>query len=196
MTQSTLVNHSDTVWDGVVLAGGRSSRMGQDKAHLSWHGQPLFLHMAAVLKEAGAARTMINRIGDGGDWVRDVIPGRGPLSGIHAALAESKAQALVIVPVDMPLLQPEHIQTLVKNFEGDYPVEFTGYSLPLLLPVNDHVRAVVETAIASEDHRDYALWRLVEKLDGLRVKEPEDHERAFANANTPAEWQACQLEEA
>ena len=179
-------------WDGVVLAGGQSSRMGEDKALLEWDGQPLYQHMAGVLNESGAERVMINRQGGHDGWISDLYPGHGPLSGIHTALLHTSASALVVVPVDMPLLSPEHIRELVNCFDGSCPVQFTGYSLPLLVPVNDRVRDIVEKSVTSEDRRNYALWRLMEKLDGLRIKEPEDHERVFANANTPEEWLACQ----
>ncbi len=194
-----LISSSSLLWDSVVLAGGQSSRMGQDKALLQWHGVPLYQHMANILQQAGARRVMVNRFDDprfddNKDWIRDRIPGHGPLSGIHTALYETDADALMIVPVDMPLLQPEHIDRLLSYYDNQRPVEFGGYSLPLLLPVNDNVRIAVEEAITSENRQNYALWRLIERLEGCRIDPPADHEQAFANANTPAEWRACQLQ--
>ncbi len=181
-----------------MLAGGQSSRMGQDKALFEWYGVPLYQHMTNLLTGADARRVMVNRFADNSskgrpDWIQDRIPGHGPLSGIHAVLCETDAEALVIVPVDMPLLRSEHINRLVSHYDKKRPVEFAGYSLPLLLPVNDNVRVAVEEAVSSENRRNYALWRLIERLEGCRIDPPEDHEQAFANANTPEEWQACQL---
>ena len=187
----------DVVWDGLVLAGGQSSRMGQDKALFQWQGLPLYQHMAKQLDRAGARRIWINRFADNTPesktWLRDILPGRGPLSGIHAALEVTEAKALIVVPVDMPLLKPEHLATLIAHSDGIHPVEYNHYSLPMLLPTNKRVCEAVEQAIHSQNHKDYALWRLMEKLNSIRLTEPTDHQLAFANTNTPEEWlHACQ----
>ncbi len=183
------------LWDGVVLAGGRSSRMGQDKALLPWHGQPLYQHMAGILAQANAHKVMVNRKDDGSptsqNWLQDIVPNRGPMSGIHGALVASNADALVIVPVDMPLLTPAHISTLVDHFDGRHGVEFCDYSLPLLLPVTRRVITAVEEAVHSTNPKHYALWRLREKLGTIQLPVPDDHLHAFTNTNTPTEWQAA-----
>ncbi len=183
------------LWDGVVLAGGRSSRMGQDKALLPWHGVPLYQYMGTILAQANAAEVMVSRRNDGSPqgqtWLQDIVPDRGPMSGIHGALVASKAEALVIVPVDMPLLTSTHIMTLVDHFDGRHGVEFYDYSLPLLLPVNRQVISAVEESIYSTNPKHYALWRLREKLGTRQLPVPDDHQQAFANTNTPTEWQAA-----
>ena len=188
---------TSTIWDGVVLAGGQSSRMGQDKALFQWQGLPLYQHMAAVLDWAGARRIWINRFADDTPeseaWLPDILPGRGPLSGLHAALDVTDAVGLIVVPVDMPLLKPEHIVALVAHFDGKHPVGYNHYALPLLLPVNEYVRETVEQAVRSSDHKDYALWRIMKELGSIKLTEPTDHKTAFANTNTPAQWRAaCQ----
>lgn len=181
-----------------MLAGGQSSRMGQDKALLQWQDRSLYQHMATIAEQSGAHRIWISRFADNTPeshtWLRDIIPGRGPISGIHAALHATHAKALIIVPVDMPLLRPGHLAQLGAHFDGSHPVEYNDYSLPLLLPVNKATREAVERAIRSNNRRDYALWRLMEQLGSIRLIQPADHQQAFANTNTPDEWQAaCQF---
>ncbi len=193
-------------WTGLVLASGQSSRMGTNKALLPWGEHTLHEHMKRTLEQAGAGKVLVNLPEEKGGDLVDSYPGRGPLSGIHAALKACRKSCLVavpvlvvpvlvVVPVDMPLLKPEHITRLVEGFyqegKGKHPVQFDGYSLPLLLPVNEESLAAAEQAITSDNRRHYALWRLFEKLGGIALPPPADHQVSFANTNTQEEWQAA-----
>ncbi|MTI12776.1 molybdenum cofactor guanylyltransferase [Sansalvadorimonas verongulae] len=196
LAPSAFQTHPSHPWTGVVLASGQSSRMGEDKALLLWEGKPLYQHMGGKLAQAGAEQVLINR-GDVAACreygrVTDRIPGRGPLSGVHAALSVCKCAGLLVVPVDMPLLRPEHIAHLARHFDGAHPVQYQGYSLPLVLPVDKACVQAVDKAIHSDNRRHYALWRLFETLGGVTLPPPEDHAECFSNTNTPEEWQTCQ----
>ena len=86
---------------GLVLAGGQSRRMGQDKAVMSYHGHPLMKHAATLLKHAGCQQVLISRNQPG--YLNDILPDNGPLGGVHAALSTLNAgDELLVVPVDMP----------------------------------------------------------------------------------------------
>lgn len=92
-------------WIGVVLAGGRSSRMGQDKALLPWRGRPLVAHMQALLRDAGALDVVISGDRPGYAGIADAQPDLGPLGGLASVIDHvADATTLVVVPVDMPLL--------------------------------------------------------------------------------------------
>ncbi len=101
-----------------IIAGGRSSRMGEDKALLLWHGSPLLQHMIAV---AGGITTEVRVSGDPAKYahfatvVPDIFPDSGPLSGIHAALRHTPTQLNLVLAVDMPLIQPSFLQHLVER---------------------------------------------------------------------------------
>jgi molybdenum cofactor guanylyltransferase len=92
---------------GYVLAGGKSSRMGSDKALLELAGKPLVLHATTKLRRVCAEVSVL-----GGDaalerfapLVRDLHPGCGPLGGIEAALGSSKYDWNLVLPVDVPFL--------------------------------------------------------------------------------------------
>ena len=106
---------------GFVLAGGRSSRMGQDKALLVFAGRPLVENALLILRETGLSAVIAgvpaNRSTSTGRFagvgpslasfapiVEDLDAGRGPLGGITTALASTSAQHAVFLPVDLPLL--------------------------------------------------------------------------------------------
>lgn len=102
---------------GFVLAGGRSSRMGVDKALVSLDGRPLLAHALQILRGAGLAASVA-----GGDaaltafapLVQDSRAGLGPLSGICAALSSTSARWAVFIPVDSPLLPASLVGFLLR----------------------------------------------------------------------------------
>ena len=166
--------------------------MGEDKAHLKWDGMPLYQHMMALLDQAGISRVMVSGEGYGRRSVPDELPGRGPLSGIHAALSKlDDGDRLVVVPVDMPLLPAEALATLAGQHQ---PCCFEGYTLPMLLPVTPMLRQWVIECINTQDHRNYSIWRLHKNLQGTTIPLHEHLAAGFCNANTPEDWQQCQVQ--
>lgn len=92
---------------GHVLAGGKSSRMGSDKALLELAGKPLVLHATTKLRRLCAEVGVLGNdaaLGRFGTLVRDLHPGCGPLGGIEAALRSSKYDWNLVLPVDVPFL--------------------------------------------------------------------------------------------
>ena len=166
--------------------------MGENKAFLTWDGIPLYQHMMALLDQAGISRIMVSGEGYGSHSVADELPGRGPLSGIHGALSKlDDGERLLVVPVDMPLLPVAALTILASQ---NQPCCFDGYTLPMLLPVTPLLRQRVTGCIHSQDHRNYSLWRLHRKLQGATIPLPGHFAAAFCNANTPEDWQQCQVQ--
>ena len=92
---------------GFVLAGGRSSRMGHDKALVRLAGQPLVVHALGALREAGLTASITggnSSLSAFAPVVEDSEPGLGPLGGICAALASTSMRWAVFLPLDLPLL--------------------------------------------------------------------------------------------
>jgi molybdopterin-guanine dinucleotide biosynthesis protein A len=92
---------------GYVLAGGRSSRMGTDKALLKLADKPLVEHAVVKLRRICADAHILSAnpaLAGYAPLVGDLHPGCGPMSGIEAALAHSRYDWNVILPVDVPFL--------------------------------------------------------------------------------------------
>ena len=108
----------DRCFRGFVLTGGRSSRMGQDKALLPFRGRTLAAWMAEMVKgicgEVSLVGSQQKHSGLGFPVIEDVFPGSGPLAGIHAALVQSEAQFNLIVGCDMPNLSPDFLNRLLE----------------------------------------------------------------------------------
>jgi molybdopterin-guanine dinucleotide biosynthesis protein A len=106
--------------EGFVLAGGRSTRMGQDKALLSLAGLSLLdlaLDKLRALPLAGTPRIAAARsdLSPHAAVIADLHPGCGPLSGIEAALAASAQPLNVFLPVDLPLLPPPFLLWMLQR---------------------------------------------------------------------------------
>ena len=96
----------DRLWTGVVLAGGKSSRMGRDKALISVEGRTL-LERAVTLLRPHVREILV--IGDPlkystaqGQVVPDLQPGLGPLGGVVTALKQARYVRLLVIACDMP----------------------------------------------------------------------------------------------
>jgi molybdopterin-guanine dinucleotide biosynthesis protein A len=98
---------------GFVLAGGRSSRLGRDKALLSWKGQTLLEHMVHLLGSIADPVQVVGRAP-----LPDRRPGLGPLSGIATGLEASFTDANVFVAVDMPFLTKDLLRFLQSRIEA------------------------------------------------------------------------------
>lgn len=135
---------------GFVLAGGRSSRMGADKALVMLRGQPLVAHALAILRKAGfeaslaGARSSLETFAP---VIEDPEPDRGPLGGICAALASTPARLAVFLPVDLPFVPVSLVSYLVEHaritgaaatltslngFAETFPVVIDRAALPVL----------------------------------------------------------------
>jgi molybdenum cofactor guanylyltransferase len=92
---------------GVVLAGGRSSRMGSDKAWLDWHGVPLVAHVAEAVARAVGGRVVVvgapgRPLPAGLDVIADPEPHRGPLAGVITGLATLGEERAFVCGCDQP----------------------------------------------------------------------------------------------
>ena len=108
-----------------VLAGGESRRMGRDKALLTLRsGETMLGRALATSKEAAGTVVLVAPAGRYPElqgrvrMIQDVYPGRGPLSGIHAALCVSETEWNIILGVDSPRVTPELLRFLMATAAG------------------------------------------------------------------------------
>jgi molybdopterin-guanine dinucleotide biosynthesis protein A len=186
---------------GLLLCGGRSSRMGQDKALLQLSGplgaESLLQRGLRLLREAGC----------GGVWLSGVYPGfacipdhpswagRGPLAGIASALQRYPEARWLILPVDMPGMDAPLLRALVRHGAA-HPVGsgVQGSQFPLLLQPG--ALPVLKTLLGSSERRDYSVQALLRQLalpllpaeQLLPDMAAETVQRTLGNTNTPEEW--------
>lgn len=172
---------------GVVLAGGLSSRMGRDKAMLSWHGRPLIEHQIAVLEAVGVDAVRVSGNRPEYQGIADPVAQAGPLGGIAGIAAASDDAELLIVPVDMPRLQPALLQRLLAaNSTGS--THFTGHVLPMRLRLDDTCRMALTELMADGDERARSLRALQERVGVSTLALDTDEEAQLIDCNTEQAW--------
>ncbi|NVK88126.1 MAG: molybdenum cofactor guanylyltransferase, partial [Gammaproteobacteria bacterium] len=154
---------------GVVLAGGNSKRMGLDKAELPHplnEQQTLLDHAMEILINCGCRKVVIS--GSKWDGIPDQFDDQGPMAGIYSVLDAIAESSFLFVPVDMPLLDPFLLQELVSASEVGTSVYFEDTRLPLLLRVNDSVKAYL-SRVLSFDNEDQSLFSFYHAINALPI---------------------------
>lgn len=101
-----------------ILAGGKSTRMGADKAFVALHGRTLLAHMLELAREIVDAVWIVGdraKFTEFGPVVEDVFPNCGPLGGIHAALRSSRTDVSLVLAVDVPFVTSALLRFLVAR---------------------------------------------------------------------------------
>ena len=117
-----LMSSSNSNLTAFVLAGGRSSRMGRDKAFLEFHGESLLTRALRLAQSVSADVAIVgpsSKFAAFGRVVEDTFWNHGPLGGIHAALKSSTADLNLILAVDMPFVSPKFLAYLVDRARSD-----------------------------------------------------------------------------
>ncbi len=149
---------------GVVLAGGRSSRMGSPKAALEWHGSTLLRRTAGILERFGpvvvvrAAGQELPELPASVRLIDDPREGKGPIQGIAAGLAAvgEQAEFTFVCSTDMPFLHP----AFVRRMLGVVSAEAADVGLPLARGFPQPLAAAYRTSLAPLAERLVAADRL------------------------------------
>jgi molybdopterin-guanine dinucleotide biosynthesis protein A len=185
-----------------VLAGGKSSRMGQDKALLQLGGRTL-LARALELARAVTARTWIvggaAKFAVFGPVVEDVYAGQGPLAGIQAALAITETDLNLMLAVDLPFLEPDWLRYLISQARQTAALVVTPRAAGGFQPLcSVYRRSFAEVAECSLRHGRNKIDRLFTEVE-IKVIEPEElagkgfSEEMFRNVNTTQDWQEARM---
>jgi molybdenum cofactor guanylyltransferase len=107
---------------GIVLAGGKSLRMGMDKGLLQWKGKPLVEYPVEALKKF-CNTIIISTNNDeyaylGLPIVKDIHTVIGPMGGLHAGLNTSISENNIVLSCDMPLIDEEIVRLLLAGSEN------------------------------------------------------------------------------
>lgn len=188
----------------VIIAGGKSSRMGRDKAMLPVDGKPMAQLLVDRFRADGfAVAFSVARAGqfpvEGAAELTDAFPGMGPLNGIVAAFSETDAQQILLVAADMPNAEPALARRLealcgdcdacvIRRGDGTVETLFGIYTrvchaeaLRCLESGRRSIRAVLDSVrvryVTEEELPEWALSRILRNLNT-----PEDYARFHTEA--------------
>lgn len=189
---------------GFVLAGGRSSRMGRDKAQVPWGRDTLLSHACRQMGRAVAETYIVGGAQSAGGCavLPDSFSGRGPLAGIHSALKHSRTDWNLVLAVDLPLVTSALLGFVAESCDelnDAVAVRLGGHFQPLCAAYHRRLLPEIESRLQAKDlsiHRllEAASTRIMEERElisaGFRgeillnVNTPEDLERAKELAGT------------
>jgi len=182
----------------IVLAGGKSRRLGVNKAFLELDGQTLIERVVAGLRNifseivivtnSISCREMKSLFQNGPRVVEDIIEDKGPLAGLYTGLLSTKSPSAFTVACDMPFLHEELILFLcgqLEGFDAVVPLSVKGYE-PLHSIYGQRCRKIIEEQLIRNELRPSQIFPYLR----VRYIRPEEIEKfdprmlSFTNINT------------
>lgn len=188
----------------VVQAGGESRRMGQNKALLSFLGQPLIARVIERVRGLADEALITSNTPEEMRFLNlpvfeDVLPGSGALGGLYTALLAARHPLVMVVACDMPLIRAELLAEQARLLQ----VEGADVVIPVSAEGWEPLHAVYrrETCLpAVKAALDAGQRRMISWFDAVKVRRMEPEEtrrldpqgRSFLNVNTPEEFTAVE----
>lgn len=186
----------------VILSGGQSRRMGQDKAGLTLEGQSFLDRMAQSLSPLfDGIYVSVDHAGRYPGWreLPDLRPGQGPLAGLEAAFVRTEAETVFLTAVDLPFASPALAARLLALAEGWDACIIRRQDGGLEPLFGVYRRSCLPHLSACLDEGRRPVRAMLDRVNCRYVEERElpefDLERALWNVNTRADFQQAEASE-
>ena len=190
----------------LLLMGGKSSRMGQDKAQLLLGGQPFWKRIAQELSACGRVYLSVNQTCDekaleGYPIIRDVVPDCGVMGGLYSAFRAIEEDLIFVCACDMPFLNRRFVRWMLNRWEeegqkgrqwdgivvcGDDGKTHTTAAL-----YHRRLQGKLEENVRKKRLRMHTFVREEANLLLLPMGEVASFSRCFQNINTPEDYRRC-----
>jgi molybdopterin-guanine dinucleotide biosynthesis protein A len=181
---------------GLILVGGKSSRMGRDKAFLDVNGHPLFERALSLFRRNFAEILLSGDRAErfatyGFPVLGDIHPG-SPLGGIYTGLVHAKTPYLFVASCDLPFPSEavlRHLCSIRDGFDIVVPITDQGYE-PLFALYSRRCLKTIEEFLASGECCAYGYYDKlsVREVTGGELAELDKTGNCFRNINTPEEF--------
>lgn len=180
---------------GIILSGGKSSRMGMEKGLVDFQGKPLISYAVSVLESIvdsiiiGANNELDSYKKFGHQVVEDEIRGIGPIGGLLSTLRHADTQKNIVISCDMPFINSELLRYLFQNMgDADVVVATQGPNKtePLCGVYSQKAIPIIEDAIQNDQYKILDLFDKV-SFKSLLINEtlPFYSDNLFYNINRP-----------
>ena len=188
-----LKDHNNIKLNGLVLAGGKSVRMGQDKTVMQWHGKEQRYYLADILKTLcneifiSCRADQQNEIDNTYTALPDIYTGIGPSGAILTAFDKQPNAAWLVIACDLPLLDSTTLQYLISNRDASkiaatFESPYDGLPEPLITIWEPQSHQFLQEHIAGGfTCPRKALIRNIENVKVIKAPNPD----ALMNTNTP-----------
>jgi len=183
----------------VLLAGGESRRMGTDKATFLFRGKPLWQVQLETLRRLQPAEIFLSARTDQSwrpndvQFIADIPPSCGPLSGVAASLAKSHTSHLLALAIDMPFMTENYLHSMCDAIEPGRGVvaKIDNRAEPLAAVYPREADIDFRTALAGNDFSlQNILPHLVRSGKLLEISVTEQNRRLFRNLNNVSDVDA------
>jgi molybdopterin-guanine dinucleotide biosynthesis protein A len=179
-------------FSGILLAGGSSSRMGQDKAFLKFRGAFLYEFNLRILEKFSndIIISSSNHRFDSLGYLRisDEVPTAGPMGGIYTCLKHIRYDKAIVLACDMPFVSPEIISSLIEvstSAEVVVPLNFLNKPEPLTAIYSTGIIPVLSDMIQKGN---YKMQELLKKVNSKLMYPVGINENTFRNINTESDF--------
>ena len=177
---------------GIILAGGKSSRMGTDKGFLSLNDKPFIQYSIDVLKPLVSEIIIVSDNSKydvfGLKRINDVTKNAGPVAGICTGLEASSTDYNLILSCDIPLINSEILQQLINGIDDTSEIiqaESNGKSMPLIAIYKKQVTNTFNEFLQADERR---LRVAINSCVSKNIILKKEHEFATMNVNTQTEF--------
>jgi len=188
---------------GIILAGGKSSRMQKNKAFLTVGNLQIIERIRKELREVCSDLMIVTNSPEeyvdlGIKTVVDIIPRQGPLSGVHAGLVNSKHNYNLVVACDMPFISKQLAKYIIERASGYDAIvpRINGLPQPLFAVYSKACIGPIEQCLNSETRKMTAFYHQINIcwIDEMFIRELElgNPNTIFLNVNTPQDWEGAE----
>lgn len=182
----------------IILAGGKSSRMGEEKSLVNLAGKPMIEYLIHTIKRAGIQHIIINT--NHPEFFekynlpicKDLITNKGPIAGIYSSLVMSNTAENIIIPCDSPFISVSLLKKLITN-NLDHEISFVKFKnnyYPLIGAFKKSTLTYLKNMIDNNNlkARDLILYKGTSILDLTNnLEDSEKFEIELANINNKEE---------
>ncbi len=177
----------------IILAGGKSARMGSDKGLLLYKETPFTQHIINAVTPLVDHTIIVSnnsKYDTFGDRVEDLIHDSGPIAGLHSGLTYSTTENNLVISCDAPLITTALMEKLIK-YEDEtidcVQFEAAGKTIPLIALYKKKCTSLCEKLLLSGEKR---LRTLIKELNTRTIQIPEKEQFMVANINTVEDLKA------
>lgn len=188
---------------GVILAGGKSSRMGVNKSFLKLGNQTIIERIVYLMRSIFTEVMVITNTPDEYKFLNlplyeDLYKCKGPLAGIHSALTHSQTEKVFVLSCDVPLMSKEIIEYIIE-YKSDKSIVFceaAGYHQPLVGVYSKKILSKIEKFISNNEMTDKSFHQFLKIVDA-EIIHPEKlsfyNDEIFFNVNRPEDYEHLKL---
>jgi len=182
---------------GIILAGGKSSRMGSDKGFVMYKNKAFIQHIIEAIKPLVNEVIIVSNNPDYDIFklkrVNDLIENAGPLAGVYTGLHYTTTENNLVVSCDVPLINTETLKKLTANIDASIEVvqlESQGKTMPLIAMYKKQCEDIFFTLLQDGERR---LRIALKQLKVKTITLNKEQEKFTTNVNTPSNLKEISL---